>query len=430
MRFLDRLFQSKDLSRFLRGGFILTCSNVLVGILGYLFQIYVGRFLSPEEFALFSSLIALYMLLGSPLVFVNMLVVKRVSVSRALDQLRGLKVAFFRLQKLLLILSFLLIIFVYGAQDILVTYIKSASKPEMLALSMLLSANLFFVINNAYLQGLQFFGKQSLTHLLFAVGKLILGGVFVISGWGVLGALLGVTISTALSALLADIFIYSILKGQESLSPIQDKTSNDSNGGSISILVMSIAFALLTQFDMILVNWLYSPEEAGMYAAASVLGKAVLYIPSGLVIALFPMIVEGSVKDSNTSHILKLALSATLMMCGILALIYLAYGKQLIALIYGASYIGAGSLLSWYGLAMLPLALIIILEHYLIAHGRALFSWIFLMVSPLQAIAIYFWHDQLINVVVSIACCGIMLLLIGLFLVGKDIFANKVVRIN
>lgn len=73
----------------------MTCSNVLVGILGYLFQIYVGRFLSPEEFALFSSLIALYMLLGSPLVFVNMLVVKRVSVSRALDQLRGLKVAFF-----------------------------------------------------------------------------------------------------------------------------------------------------------------------------------------------------------------------------------------------------------------------------------------------------------------------------------------------
>lgn len=430
MRFLDRLSKSKDLSRFLRGGFILTCSNVLVGILGYLFQIYVGRFLSPEEFALFSSLIALYMLLGSPLTFVNMLVVKKVSVSRALDQLSSLKSTFFRLQKLLLILSFLLIIFAYYAQDFLVIYIKNASKPELLVLSMLLSVNLFFVINNAYLQGLQFFGKQSITHLLFAFGKLILGGIFIISGWGVLGALLGVTISTAISALLAGIYIYSVFRGQEDLLLIQDEANNASNGGSISILVMSIAFALLTQFDMILVNWLYSPEEAGMYAAASVLGKAVLYIPSGLVIALFPMIVEGSVKDSNTSHILKLALSATLMMCGILAVIYFFYGEELITLIYGTSYIGAGSLLSWYGLAMLPLALIIILEHYLIAHGRVLFSWIFLMVSPLQGIAIYFWHDQLINVVVSMASCGIILLLIGVILAGKDIFTNKVVGIN
>ena len=79
---------------------------------------------------------------------------------------------------------------------------------------------------------------------------------------------------------------------------------------------------------------------------------------------------------------------------------------------------------------MLPLALIIVLEHYLIAHGRALFSWIFLMISPLQAIAVYFWHDQLMNVVISIACCGIILLIIGMYLVGKDLLFSKNIKRN
>ncbi len=408
----------------------MTCSNVLVGILGYFFQIFVGRLLIPEQFALFSSLIALYMLLGSPLAFFNMLLVKRVSALRALDQLGSLKAVFQRFQKILVILSFFLILVVYEAQEILVLYIKSASKSEVIVLSILLSANLFFVINNSFLQGLQAFAKQSLTHLLFAIGKLIFGVIFIISGWGVLGALLGVTVATAMSALLGCIFVHSIFRGQADHSSIEGNVGNISNNGSISILVMSIALALITQFDMILVNWLYTSEEAGIYAAASVLGKAVLYIPSGLVIALFPMVVEGSVKETHTVHILKLALFTTLAMCGVLAAIYLFFGAQLISFIYGDAYIGAGDLLSWYGLAMLPLALIIILEHYLIAHGRALFSWIFLAISPLQALAIYFWHDRLMNVVVSIACCGIILLVIGVIFVGKDIFANKVAQFN
>lgn len=400
---------------------------MLVGIFGYLFQIVVGRLLAPEEFALFSSLIALYMLLGSPLVFVNMLIVKRISVLRAIKQLKGLGNFYLKLQKYLFSFAIIFILIAYGSQGFLELYIKNISKPQAIVLGLLFSANLFFAVNNSFLQGLQFFGLQSLTHVLFAVGKLIFGVIFIVVGFGVFGGLLGVTLATALSVLLGCFFLATTFKGEENKCPPSTQSVISIDSGSLSILIMSIAFALLTQFDMILVNWLYTPEQAGMYAAASVLGKAVLYIPSGLVIALFPMIVEGAVSEKNTIHILKLALLTTFAMCGCLAIIYFFFGEVLIHLVYGQAYVDAGGLLRWYGVAMLPLALIIVLEHYLIAHGRALFSWIFLAISPLQAIAVYLWHENLINVVISIACCGIILLLIGVLLVGKDIISSKAI---
>ncbi|MBU3578677.1 oligosaccharide flippase family protein [Polynucleobacter sp. 73C-SIWE] len=427
---LNKIFFSKSLALFVRGGFLLTVSNVFVGIFGYLFQIAVGRLLTPGEFALFSSIIALYMLLGSPLVFVNMLVVKKISVLRALDQLSGLRYFYSHIQKYLFLFSIISIATAFVAQDFLGIYIKNVARSEVLLLGLLFSINLFFAINNSFLQGLQFFGLQSVTHILFSVGKLIFGVTFIVAGLSVFGGILGVTVATACSVLLGWFFLKSALKEANVESISGDMSAKDFNFGSSSILVMSIAFALLTQFDMILVNWLYTPEQAGMYAAASVLGKAVLYIPSGLVIALFPMVVEGAVSQKSTLHLLRLALAITLLMCGILAIIYFLFGDVLIALVYGKAYMGAGDLLRWYGMAMLPLALIIVLEHYLIAHGRALFSWIFLIISPLQALAIYFWHDQLMNVVISIACCGIILLLIGMYLVGKDLILSKNIKPN
>ena len=430
MHNVNKISSSKELSLFVRGGFLLTISNVIVGVFGYLFQIVVGRLLTPEEFALFSSLIALYMLLGSPLVFVNMLVVRKISVLRAMQQLKGLGDFYLKVQKYIFIFAAIFIFIAYELYGFLELYIKNISEPQAILLGLLFSVNVFFTVNNSFLQGLQFFGLQSVTHVLFAIGKLIFGIIFIVVGFGVLGGLIGVTLATGLSAMLSCFFLLTAFKGERSECPPSVPSVTSINSGSLSILIMSIAFALLTQFDMILVNWLYTPEQAGMYAAASVLGKAVLYIPSGLVIALFPIIVEGSVSQRNTTHILKLALLTTFTMCSFLAIIYLLYGDTLISLVYGQAYVGAGNLLRWYGLAMLPLALIIILEHYLIAHGRAFFSWIFLAISPLQAIAVYFWHEQLINVVISIACCGIILLTIGLYLVGRDILSKKINQIK
>ena len=49
-------------------------------------------------------------------------------------------------------------------------------------------------------------------------------------------------------------------------------------------------FGVMTQADVILVKHHFPPGEAGLYASASIMGKAVMYLPTAIIMALFPMV--------------------------------------------------------------------------------------------------------------------------------------------
>ena len=53
------------------------------------------------------------------------------------------------------------------------------------------------------------------------------------------------------------------------------------------LLVGSLAFASLTNVDILLAAY-FLPETAGVYAAAALVGKVVLFLPSALVTVLLP----------------------------------------------------------------------------------------------------------------------------------------------
>ena len=62
------------------------------------------------------------------------------------------------------------------------------------------------------------------------------------------------------------------------------------------------------------------------------------------------------------------------------------------------------------------MALVMVYEHYLIAKGRMIFSWIFLIFGPLQVVAIYLWHSELIYVLAAVGGSGLLLFLCGSFM--------------
>jgi len=74
---------------------------------------------------------------------------------------------------------------------------------------------------------------------------------------------------------------------------------------------------------------------------------------------------------------------------------------------------------------MLPMALIMVAEHFLIAMGRVMFAYLFMVVAPLQLIAIYYYHDTLLNMVVIMAISGITLVLVGYGLLWRTYINGK-----
>jgi hypothetical protein len=162
------LLQKNELKVFFKAGFFLTTASVIVGILGYIFQILVGRMLKPEDFAVFSALLALYILVGSPFAALNMLVTRRVSILRAAQRIKDEKHYYWTLQKWVLMAGLIVLLFFYFSADFFVEYFKAQSLPQLLIFSTLLIFSSLLVINNSFFQGLQLFGWQAISNIFSA----------------------------------------------------------------------------------------------------------------------------------------------------------------------------------------------------------------------------------------------------------------------
>jgi O-antigen/teichoic acid export membrane protein len=186
----------------------------------------------------------------------------------------------------------------------------------------------------------------------------------------------------------------------------------------------NIAFSAMTQLDMVLVKHLFPADQASIYYAASILGKAILYLPGGIVLALFPLVASNDAKGQASGHMLIQAAGFSGLICFLVASIYWFFGDWIILQFYGAKYEGAGDLLRLYGFAMLPMALVMVAEYFLIAKGRVLFAWLFLAIAPLQILAIYTWHEQLWMIVAAIAAFGSVLAVMGYLFLWRE-FRNE-----
>ena len=85
MKFITPLKQKILGNRFLHFGIILTALHIFSGGLGYIYQIVIGRILHPVEFALFSSIMGLFMFFSAPMAAISMLLVRKVSELKAFN---------------------------------------------------------------------------------------------------------------------------------------------------------------------------------------------------------------------------------------------------------------------------------------------------------------------------------------------------------
>ena len=409
-------------NRLLPFGMLLTALQILSGALGYVYQIVMGRILSPIEFALFSSIMALFMFMSAPISAISMLIVRKVSSLKVHRGLSSIRQLFFYINKLLLILAVILLPLFLLCSPYLENYLKAKSFTQIILFSTILFFSLITAIVTAFLQGLQRFVLLGGIGFFGMFGKLIFGALLVKLGFGVEGALFGVLIPMIMIGLFAVVNLFRSLPKQI-YSPIINLNFS-LVGRAIPVVIANITFAAMTQLDMVLVNWYFSSSNAGLYAAASVLGKAVLYIPGGLIAVLFPMVSEDHAKGACSLALLRQALLVTILVCGSVAVLYWVFGDSIILILYGKKYDGAGEILRWYGLAILPLTIVVIAEQYLIAKAQILFSWIFLFMLPIELFAINVWHSELWMILFIMGVFGFLLAIIGYVLMYRSIKAT------
>lgn len=404
-------------SRLARAGSSLMLAGIAGGVLGYAFQVAMGRLLSAADYGQLNALMSLLMILAVPLGTVGMVITRRFAEYRASRDQMTLTVLYWRVHRQVALVGIMgglgLLVLTPWFQD----YLHVSSPYSIFWFVGLLFFSLFPLLSHSLLQGTQDFHKLALAGLQLNLGKFLLPLLLV--GWfglGLNGSLAGLTANAALSWGIAFLLArqYLIPKARGSVAPPVTWQS------SLPVLLANMCFAMMTQIDMTLVNYYFPGELSGNYAAAAVLGKSVLYLPGGIVAVLFPMVAENEARGQGSAHLLLIAVLVTGLLSGAAAFCFYLFSDPLIALFFGHKYHDASMVLRYFGFAMLPMALVLVAEYFLIAKGQILFTYFFLIAAPCQIIAIHFYHANLLQVVVVIMGCSGLLATGGYSLMWKN----------
>lgn len=400
-----------------RAGALLFIGSVAGGILGYVFQVLMGRMLSTQEYGLFSAIMALFSVLSAPLGTLLMVVSRKVSEYRALQDVGSITHFYYSINIRTAIVGVLALGLCLLFAPQVQAYLKAQSVIPVYLLGALLFLTFLPIINNAFLQGLQCFTWLSISSSLGVLLRIIFAVILVWLGYGVTGALGGTILAALVGWLITSGVLYGPLAAGRN-KPF--KTEHLSFKPTLPVLAANVAFAVMTQLDMVLVNYYFPAHEASLYAAASILGKAVMYLPGGIALALFPMVAENHAREERSTHLLLQAVGLTALLCSAGAVFYYLFGEGVITFLYGEGYRGAGEVLKYYGFAVLPMGLVYVAENYLIAKGRVFFAYLFTVTAPLQVTAIYFYHDSLQMVIAVMGVSGLLLALWGYGLLWRS----------
>ena len=187
----------------------------MAGGLGYVFQVLMGRMLTPGEFALFSAIMSVAAILTSPITAVFMVISRNITQIFASGCTSFILRTYKRLTNICLLSAAGLIFVSFVFEDQITLYINNSNKIHIILLSLIMASAALGMLNNAYLQATQDFNWLAGMSVTTVLLKIIVATFLVAIGLGVSGALTGAVISTAGAYLVVNRFIKLKYRGSQ-----------------------------------------------------------------------------------------------------------------------------------------------------------------------------------------------------------------------
>lgn len=274
------------------------------------------------------------------------------------------------------------------------------------------------IVPGAFLWGYQRFTGLAALGVLPAFLKLLAGITLIYAGFGVAGALAGYIVLPAAALLIGSILV----RGQvRNFPPSRTTQAENVTMGRIyrdfiPTGIALFAFAVLTNFDVILVKHLFSPQEAGYYSVAQIVGKMILFLPGAISIVIFPKAASARArKQSSTPVFRKGLLIVAAVNLAATAACFLAPGL-ILKVLTGKTDPESVRLVPWFALAMSFYALTWLNIFYRLSISSHRFIPSLAVIALLQTAAITAYHPELTTVLAvlslfSVLSFGITLLL-------------------
>ena len=377
------------LSRHAASGPFLFVALSLANGSNYLFQVISSRQLGPADYSLMGGLFAIVTIIGVSTSALQTASAKLVAENPNREPVPLPQDALLRRASAVGLAGAVVFAF---ASPAIALFFRGELAP-VLAISLYVVPAPLVAIGLGRLQGLQAFGTFALLSLSMAAGRLLLTFGALSAGLRVTGVMLTTAVVAAGGAMWA-------LSASRSATTRRAEGVWKEAGRATAALVL---FWVMVSVDVPVARHTLPADLAGQYTAASVIGKAILWLPGAISLMMFPRVAQARVEGGLTHPLLVRALLPTVAMCAAaVAGLYLV-GPTIIPIFFGDSY-EAGAELAWkVGLVSVPFAVANLLVFYHLTRATSRFLLALAGGVLLELAVLVVQHDTIDSIIGGLA---------------------------
>ena len=410
----------------LSGGFVLVIAAALANFFNFLYNAYLGRHLSLEDFGLIGLIGSIFYLSQIPLGALSRTVTHRSAYlfGRFRTPARQFW-AVWRGKSLSLALGLTVIWLIFT--PVLSAYFQTTSILPLLLFTPVWLGGTLLAVDSGFLTGNLKFSVLAVMTLSEAVAKFLLAvGLHRLSNPQLVFAALPV------STLLAMTLGFLAAKSTTGkLKIIPQKVAYFPRKFFATSLVTSFSTLVFLSLDVILAKHFLPPREAGLYALLSLVGKMVFFAGSLFSQFVNPVTSHHEGAGKNSASVFYLLLSAVAASSLAAAILLGPLGFWTVPILLGSRSLLILPFLTRYCLAMAGFAVAVALVNYHQARRHYGFSLLSLGFVPLLTLGLYFFHTGLngfTNVLLAISGLHLGTILVGHGIYGRRAELTPIVR--
>jgi len=409
--------QARRLRQKLLGGSLtMLAGSGLVGVTNLIYNVLTARMLGPTGFAHATAVYTLLMLISAITLSFQVVCAKYVASHDTAED-KGTIFASLHLRAWMAGVAIGLLLFLFNR-----TITDYLNLPDPVLISLLALGMAFYIplgVRRGYIQGVHAFSSLAINFMLEGVVRL--GGAYLLIeiGLGVKGAVL--------ASVIAVIASYFLAKPSPGWKAVRPPGIPIAFGEGVQAIVFFSGQVVINNFDIVLVKHFFAPEQAGFYAAVSLVGRLVNMCAWSVVNTMFPVSAAARQSDREARPVLFMSLGLVFLILSVLILGLWAIPSFLWRTLFGThfelgSYGGLAALLILYAVTTGIYSLSSVMITYEMSRKIANTSWAQLAFSGALVLGICVFHQSLRQVImVQLVLMVILLVMVALPLLRREI---------
>jgi len=418
----DATEQRRLIKRFLRSDFarhgaIVFASSMTVNALNYVFHVLMTRRLGVDSYGELYALLSTLILFSVPTSVLTMVVVRYAAEFRAVeDHARLGALAAWLLRRTTLVAA-VVILAGFVLQMPVAGYLHLTDSREVVVTAAVLALSFMGPTVRGILQGIEAFPQFAASTLIEGFGRVLLGVGLAYAGMGVTGALLGQAFAMALGLAYTWFALRRRLPHVDGPLHVDLRRLVQTTAG---ITTAMLGLSILSSADLLLVKHYFSPYDAGLYSAVSLVGKVLFFTVGFIPTVVLP---KATARVSRGESPISVLVQAAVAICGLcvvgLGVLYFvpAFAVRVMS---GTAFLAAAPYVFTYGIAMAMLGAVTVVVNYKIGLHRFDFLAPLLVVTAAEVGTICLLHANLWVVVRVVAAGNVLALATCLYRVTSS----------